>query len=87
MESEKDSLEYEKEQFNRQMKKEKEILKRAQWKSEAEIMISQEKSDKRRESEKDSLEYEKEQFNRQMKKEKEILKRAPYRFHSRKSAF
>ena len=76
LESEKDSLEYEKEQFNRQMKKEKEILKRAQWKLESEIMISQEKSDKRRESEKDSLEYEKEQFNKQMKKEKEILKRA-----------
>ena len=76
LESEKDSLEYEKEQFNRQMKKEKEILKRAQWKSEAEIMISQEKSDKRRESKTESLEYEKEKFNRQMKKEKGILRRA-----------
>ena len=76
LESKKDSLEYEKEKFNRQMKKEKEILKRAQWKSEAEIMISQEKSDKKRESEKDFLEYEKGKFKRQMKKEKETLKRA-----------
>ena len=48
LESEKDSLEYEKEQFNRQMKKEKEIMRRAQWKSEAEIKISREKSDKER---------------------------------------
>ena len=79
LESEKDSLEYEKEQFNRQMKKEKEILKRAQWKSEAEIMISQEKSDKRRESKTESLEYEKEKFNRQMKKETEILRRAQWK--------
>ena len=49
-ESERESLEYKKEQFNRQMEKEKEIMKRAQWKSEAEIKISREKSDKERET-------------------------------------
>ena len=49
-ESERESLEYKKEQFNRQMEKEKEIMKRAQWKSEAEIQISREKSDKERET-------------------------------------
>ena len=50
LESERESLEYKKEQFNRQMKKEKEIMMRAQWKSEAEIKISREKSDKERET-------------------------------------
>ena len=50
LESERETLEYKKEQFNRQMKKEKEIMRRAQWKSEAEIKISREKSDKERET-------------------------------------
>ena len=48
LEKDRESLEYKKEQFNTQMKKEKELMKRAQWKSEAEIKISQEKSDKER---------------------------------------
>ena len=48
LERDRESLEYKKEQFNTQMKKEKELMKRAQWKSEAEIKISQEKSDKER---------------------------------------
>ena len=48
LERDRESLEYKKEQFNTQMKMEKELMKRAQWKSEAEIKISQEKSDKER---------------------------------------
>ena len=48
LERDRESLEYKKEQFNTQMKKEKELMKRAQWKSEAEIKISREKSDKER---------------------------------------
>ena len=49
LESEKDSLEYEKEQFNRQMKKENETLRQAWRKLEDEIKISRLKSDKERE--------------------------------------